>query len=62
MTTKTSWRDTLKIHPAADLFPLMPLDELKPLGGDIPYALADSLNLHRRHLTAEQKRVQNICL
>jgi len=35
MDTKKSWRDVLKIHPAADLFPLMGLDELKTLGEDI---------------------------
>src|SRR5262245_4189990 len=113
-----SWRDVLKIHPAAELFPLMPPDELKALGEDIkkngltssiattpdnqlldgrnrldamemvgiefkfahganglfrievgtdglywpnivksdPYAYVISANIHRRHLTAEQKR------
>jgi hypothetical protein len=30
-----SWRDVLKIHPAADLFPLLPAPELKALGEDI---------------------------
>ncbi len=30
-----SWRDVLKVHPAADLFPMMSLDELKALGEDI---------------------------
>jgi hypothetical protein len=30
-----SWRDVLKIHPACELFPLMPPDELKALGEDI---------------------------
>src|SRR5260221_471244 len=30
-----SWRDVLKVHPAADLFPLMSADELKVLGEDI---------------------------
>ena len=30
-----SWRDTLEIHPAAELFPPMSPDELKALGEDI---------------------------
>jgi hypothetical protein len=30
-----SWRDVLPIHPAAELFPLMTPDELRPLGEDI---------------------------
>jgi hypothetical protein len=105
-----SWRDVLPVHPAADLFPLLPADELRALGEDIkanglqspvvlddrrrhlvdgrnrldamelagletvsgdssltvptvtapsgadPYAYVISANVHRRHLTAEQKR------
>ena len=35
MTTPTSWRDRIKVHPAADLFPMMSPDELKTLGEDI---------------------------
>jgi hypothetical protein len=39
MSTKTkpspSWRDTLPIHPAAELFPRMSPDELRALGEDI---------------------------
>jgi len=37
MTTKptTSWRDLIKVHPAAEMFPLMPPEELKVLGEDI---------------------------
>src|SRR5262245_901261 len=103
------WRDSLPIHPAAELFPLMPPDELSLLGEDImknglrspivlwraddksraalldgrnrldaiemapgtplevrdvvvldgsvdPYSYVVSANVHRRHLTAEQKR------
>jgi protein gp37 len=103
------WRDVLPIHPAAELFPLMPPDGLKALATDIeahglqrhvtvqyldgecvlldgrnrldalallgreinlssilifegvaedvdPYAYVISANLHRRHLTADQKR------
>jgi type II secretory pathway component HofQ len=30
-----SWRDFLQIHPAAELFPRMPPDELRALGEDI---------------------------
>ena len=30
-----SWRDTLAIHPAAELFPRMSPDELRALGKDI---------------------------
>jgi hypothetical protein len=32
---KSSWRDTLPVHPAAALFPLMSSDELQALGADI---------------------------
>jgi hypothetical protein len=32
---KSSWRDVLAVHPAAELFPLMSADELKALGEDI---------------------------
>ena len=31
----TSWRDVLKIHPAAEMFPRMSEDELRELGEDI---------------------------
>jgi hypothetical protein len=31
----TSWRDVLKVHAAAEMFPLMSPDELKELGRDI---------------------------
>ncbi len=30
-----SWRDVIPVHPAADLFPMMPRDELITLGNDI---------------------------
>src|SRR4030095_4903465 len=30
-----SWRDVYKVHPAADLFPMLPEDELRKLGEDI---------------------------
>src|SRR3981189_532398 len=32
---RPSWRDTLQIHPAADLFPPMSEGELRELGEDI---------------------------
>jgi hypothetical protein len=32
---RRSWRDTIQVHPAADLFPLMNTDELRELGADI---------------------------
>jgi hypothetical protein len=32
---KSSWRDVLPVHPAADLLPLLPPDELKALSADI---------------------------
>jgi DNA-binding Lrp family transcriptional regulator len=31
----TGWRDHIKVHPAADLFPMMSDDELRALGEDI---------------------------
>ena len=34
-TAPKSWRDTLKVHPAAELFPLMSREELLELGEDI---------------------------
>src|SRR5258705_53714 len=34
-TLMGSWRDVIPVHPAADLFPMMPRDELITLGNDI---------------------------
>jgi hypothetical protein len=34
-TPHFDWRAHLKIHPAADLFPLLPPDELRALADDI---------------------------
>jgi hypothetical protein len=44
---KSSWRDVLPVHPAAELFPPMPPDELKALGQDIKetYQLAQPIAL-----------------
>lgn len=33
--TKKSWREVFRVHPAADLFPLLPEDELQKLAEDI---------------------------
>ena len=35
MSEKKSWRDVYKVHPAADLFPMLPNDELRALVVDI---------------------------
>jgi hypothetical protein len=35
MSEKKSWRDVYKVHPAADLFPMLPDDELRKLAEDI---------------------------
>jgi hypothetical protein len=35
MSEKKSWREVYKVHPAADLFPMLPEDELRKLGEDI---------------------------
>jgi hypothetical protein len=32
---RKSWRDAIKVHPAADVFPMLPEDELRQLGEDI---------------------------
>ncbi len=32
---RKSWRDVLKVHPAAELFPIMEADELQKLAIDI---------------------------
>src|SRR5262249_23126219 len=34
-TMGKSWREVYKVHPAADLFPMLPEDELRKLGEDI---------------------------
>ena len=46
-----SWRDHIKVHPAADLFPMMSESELRELGEDIKAnGLLASLVLHNGKL------------
>jgi ParB/Sulfiredoxin domain len=35
MTNTATWRDKYKVHPAADVFPMMSDEELRALGEDI---------------------------
>jgi hypothetical protein len=35
LSKPNSWRDVLRVHPAAELFPSMSTDELRALGEDI---------------------------
>ena len=35
MSGPTNWRDRIKVHPAADMFPMMSDDELDELAADI---------------------------
>ena len=53
-----SWRDHLKIHPAAELFPLMSEPELRELGEDIKAnGLASSIVLHKGKLLDGRNRL-----
>jgi hypothetical protein len=48
MASTKSWRDVLKVHPAAELFPPMSPDELRALGEDIvKHELANPIVLWR---------------
>jgi hypothetical protein len=113
---QSPWRDTLRVHPAAEMFPQEPQDVLKQWGADIkqhglrhqivlwaadpkaeesvldgrnrldamelvgldplscpmtilygsdgvdPYSYVISANIHRRHLTAEERRDRLVAL
>jgi hypothetical protein len=48
MTEPKSWRDICRIHPATDLFPMLPEDELRKLGEDIQWnGLKEPIALYR---------------
>jgi hypothetical protein len=53
-----SWRDHIKVHPAADLFPMMSESELRELGEDIKAnGLLASLVLHNGKLIDGRNRL-----
>ena len=54
-----SWRDHIKAHPAADLFPMMPEAELRELGEDIKtHGLKSHLKLHNGKLLDGRNRLR----
>lgn len=64
--TATNWRDNIKIHPAAELFPMMSADELAALGKDIEdNGLGQKIKLwtpekwapHRRGYTPKERYI-----
>lgn len=55
---KKSWRDVYKVHPAADLFPMLPEDELRKLGEDIAAnGLRESISLFRADDDVNAERI-----
>jgi len=57
MPEKKSWRDFYKVHPAADVFPMLPEDELRKLGEDIAAnGLKEPIALFRAKDDADAKR------
>jgi hypothetical protein len=53
---RKSWRDVLKIHPAAEMFPLMSKDELEALGEDIKKGeLRESVSIFYETPEGEQR-------
>jgi len=58
MAEKKSWRDLIKIHPAADVFPMLPEDELRKLGEDIDQnGLKEPITMFRPDDDADAKRI-----
>src|SRR5262245_16914658 len=53
-----SWRDQYKVHPKADIFPLLPEDELRKLGEDIKAnGLKEAITLFRSGEDADAENV-----
>jgi hypothetical protein len=60
MTSRRStWRDTYKVHPAADLFPMMSDTELDALAGDIKtYGLREPIKMRGDELLDGRNRLE----
>ena len=55
---KKSWRDVYKVHPAADIFPMLPEEELRKLGEDIKeHGLREPITLYRADDDTDAKAI-----
>jgi len=60
MSKQPSWRSVLRIHPAAELFPLMPPDELRVLGEDIrKHGLHEPVVLQKQYRRGADGSIRN---
>ena len=56
---RPTWRDTYKVHPAADLFPMMSDTELDALAGDIKtYGLREPIKMRGDELLDGRNRLE----